>query len=483
MANPSITTRDTAQLVEDTDNIYQTVVVASKRARQISSNMKEELSNKLAEFASTVDNLEEIFENREQIEISKFYERMPKPTIMLQGKNIILGITGSIAAYKTAILTRLLLKEGAEVQIIMTEDAMEFITPLTLSTLSKKPVLSKFTKNDSGEWNNHVELGLWADLLIIAPASANTLAKCAHGICDNLLLATYLSAKCPVAFAPAMDLDMYQHPTTSENIQKLESYGNRIFHAASGELASGLDGQGRMQEPEDLLKEVANILSSKKKFQNKKVVITAGPTQEAIDPVRFIGNHSSGKMGYAIARAFALEGAKVTLISGPSSLHPPIGVTNFIQVKSASEMYEQTLKVYTDSDIAVFAAAVADYRPKSVAKEKIKKQSADMSIELEKTVDIAKSLGEKKLSHQINVGFALETENEESNAINKLQNKSFDLVVLNSLRDKNAAFGHDTNKVKIYSKSGLERESELLEKTKIADVILEQIHKLTVIDE
>jgi phosphopantothenoylcysteine decarboxylase/phosphopantothenate--cysteine ligase len=397
---------------------------------------------------------------------------------MLQGKKIILGITGSIAAYKTAILARLLIKAGAEVQIIMTDDAKEFITPLTLSTLSKNPVLSKFTKNDNGEWNNHVELGLWADLILIAPASANTIAKCANGICDNLLLATYLSAKCPVAFAPAMDLDMYQHPTTTSNLNKLESFGNIIIHAASGELASGLDGQGRMQEPEQLLKEVEDVLTVKKKFKNKKVVITAGPTHEAIDPVRFVGNHSSGKMGYAIAQSFIKEGAQVILISGPSSLAPPSGTASFIKVKSAEEMYKEAEKKYSESNIIVFAAAVADYRPKSIAKEKIKKKDKEMSIEMEKTIDIAKTLGEKKGQHQLNIGFALETENEEANALQKLKNKNFDLIVLNSLRDENAAFGHNTNKVKIYSRKGLVEESELLSKSKIADIILNQIYKL-----
>lgn len=398
---------------------------------------------------------------------------------MLQGKKIILGITGSIAAYKSAMLTRLLIKEGAEVQIIMTDDAKEFITPLTLSTLSQKPVLSKFVKNNTGEWNNHVQLGLWADLILIAPASANTLAKCANGICDNLLLATYFSAKCPVAFAPAMDLDMYQHPTTSANIKKLESFGNTIIHAASGELASGLEGQGRMQEPEFLVKEVEDILSVKKKFEGKKVVITAGPTHEAIDPVRFIGNHSSGKMGYAIAQSFIREGAHVNLISGPSSLDKPLGTANFISVKSAEEMYKEAEKNYSDADIIVFAAAVADYRPKSVAKEKIKKKAEDISIEMEKTIDIAKTLGKKKKKNQLNIGFALETENEEANALKKLKNKNFDLVVLNSLRDKNAAFGHNTNKVKIYGQKGLLVESELLSKSKVADIILNQIFKLT----
>ncbi|WMN06460.1 bifunctional phosphopantothenoylcysteine decarboxylase/phosphopantothenate--cysteine ligase CoaBC [Marivirga arenosa] len=398
---------------------------------------------------------------------------------MLQGKKIILGITGSIAAYKTAILTRLLVKEGAEVQVIMTEDAKEFITPLTLSTLSNNPVLSIFSNKETGEWNNHVDLGIWADLLLIAPASANTLGKCANGICDNLLLATYLSAKCPVAFAPAMDLDMYKHPTTLSNIKKLESFGNKIIEAESGELASGLEGQGRMQEPEVLVEEIKKILDLKKKFKGKKVVITAGPTHEAIDPVRFVGNHSSGKMGYALAEEFASEGAEVTLISGPSSLKAPQNLSEFISVKSAQDMYEKADQAYTNSDIAIFAAAVADYRPKTVAKEKIKKKENGMTIDMEKTVDIAKSLGQKKKSNQINIGFALETENEEQNAQKKLENKNFDLVVLNSLRDEKAAFGHDTNKVKIYSSDGLVEESPLLSKKEVAKIILHQVYNLS----
>lgn len=398
---------------------------------------------------------------------------------MLQGKKIILGITGSIAAYKTAILTRLLVKEGAEVQVIMTEDAKEFITPLTLSTLSNNPVLSIFSNKETGEWNNHVDLGIWADLLLIAPASANTLGKCANGICDNLLLATYLSAKCPVAFAPAMDLDMYKHPTTLSNIKKLESFGNKIIEAESGELASGLEGQGRMQEPEVLVEEIKKILDLKKKFKGKKVVITAGPTHEAIDPVRFVGNHSSGKMGYALAEEFASEGAEVTLISGPSSLKAPQNLSEFISVKSAQDMYEKADQAYPNSDIAIFAAAVADYRPKTVAKEKIKKKENGMTIDMEKTVDIAKSLGQKKKSNQINIGFALETENEEQNAQKKLENKNFDLVVLNSLRDEKAAFGHDTNKVKIYSSDGLVEESPLLSKKEVAKIILHQVYNLS----
>lgn len=397
---------------------------------------------------------------------------------MIQGKKIILGITGSIAAYKTAILTRLLVKEGAEVQIIMTPDAHEFVTPLTLSTLSKRPVLTNFSLDETGVWNNHVELGLWADLLLIAPASANTLAKCANGLCDNLLIATYLSARCPVAFAPAMDLDMYQHPSVTENIKKLESFGNIIYEATSGELASGLEGKGRMQEPEVLVEFIEKHFNTKKKLRQKKVLITAGPTNEAIDPVRFIGNHSSGKMGYALAKACADEGAEVTLVSGPSALIPPDKIKKFIRVQSAQEMYEATQEHYDSTDIVIFAAAVADYKPKTVATEKIKKKANSMSIEMEKTIDIAKTLGQLKKPHQLNVGFALETENEEKNAKGKLQNKNFDLIVLNSLRDENAAFGHDTNKVKIYGQSGLVLDSELLQKSKVAELILAQIEHL-----
>ena len=395
----------------------------------------------------------------------------------MKGKKIILGITGSIAAYKAATLTRLLVKAGAEVQIVSTEAALTFITPLTLSTLSKNPVLHQFEKDDTGEWNNHVALGLWADLILIAPASANTLAKCAHGICDNLLIATYLSAKCPVAFAPAMDLDMYLHPSTSKNLQLLQSYGNIIFESAEGELASGLSGKGRMQEPEDLLQAVEALFEQKKRFEHKKVMITAGPTYEAIDPVRFIGNHSSGKMGYAIAEAFVAEGADVTLISGPTNLAQPAGLENFIQVRSSEDMYQAANDIFDTIDIAVMAAAVADYKPKEVAQEKIKKKSEESSLTLVKTKDIAKSLGAKK-EHQKLIGFALETENETANALKKLDTKNLDLIVLNSLRDEQAGFRYDTNKVSIFSKEGLQEASELLPKQAIAKLILTHIEKL-----
>jgi len=396
---------------------------------------------------------------------------------LLKDKKIVLGITGSIAAYKSAMLTRLLVKSGAEVQIISTDAANEFITPLTLSTLSKNPVLSSFQKDETGEWNNHVELGLWADLILIAPASANTMAKCAHGICDNLLIATYLSAKCPVAFAPAMDLDMYQHKSTKDNLYKLKSYGNIIFESASGELASGLSGQGRMQEPEDLLAALEQFFTKDQKLKGKKVLITAGPTHEPIDPVRFIGNHSSGKMGYAIAATFKNAGADVTLITGPTNIDKPVGLANIIEVTSAEEMYAAADKHFAKTDIAVLSAAVADYRAATQATEKIKKtdDSNEMMLKLVKTPDIAKSLGAKKKAHQQIIGFALETENEESNAKKKLQNKNFDLIVLNSLRNEKSAFGYDTNQVKIFDKNGLKYESALLPKSEIAQIILEQI--------
>lgn len=394
---------------------------------------------------------------------------------MLKDKKIILGITGSIAAYKAAILTRLLVKEGAEVQIICTKSALSFITPLTLSTLSDKAVLSTFAKDETGVWNNHVDLGLWADFMLIAPASANTIAKCAHGLCDNLLLATYLSAKCPVAFAPAMDLDMYAHPSTVSNIEQLHSFGNIIFEAKSGPLASGLSGQGRMQEPEELIEQLKQFFTVKKKFNGKKVLITAGPTYEPLDPVRFIGNHSSGKMGYALAAAFQNQGAEVYLITGPTTIAKPKGLKEIVSIQSAEEMYQAADKLFGEMDIAVMSAAVADYTPKDVAPEKIKKNEAIFKLELTKTVDIAKSLGKQKKSHQKLIGFALETQNEEANAIKKLENKNLDMIVLNSLRDDQAGFGYDTNQVKIFTKEGLKYQSDLLPKTAIASIILSQI--------
>lgn len=397
----------------------------------------------------------------------------------LKNKKILLGISGSIAAYKSALLVRLLVKEKADVKVIMTESAKDFITPLTLSTLSKNPVLSSFTKGDTGEWNNHVELGLWADVMIIAPASANTLAKCANGICDNLLIASYLSAKCTVFFAPAMDLDMYKHPSTIGNLKKLTSYGNHIINAEFGELASGLMGEGRLAEPEQIVYELTRYFSKMTVFEGKKVLITAGPTQEPIDPVRFISNHSSGKMGFAIAEAFEMAGAEVTLVSGPVSIASPKGV-KVEKVQSARQMFETTAKYFAESDIVVFSAAVADYTPTHVADKKIKKNedvscSVQLNIELTKTTDIAATLGHQKKSGQIIVGFALETDNEFENAKGKLERKNFDFIVLNSLQDSGAGFRYDTNKIKIINQEGKIYDFDLKTKKEVAQDILATI--------
>lgn len=396
---------------------------------------------------------------------------------MSSGRKILLGVCGSIAAYKSATFVRLLVKAGYEVQVVMTDAAKTFITPLTLATLSKRPVLSSFIKNDEGEWENHVDLALWADLILIAPASANTLAKLSNGICDNLLAAIYLSAKCPVAFAPAMDLDMYKHPTTLSNLAKLTSFGNIIIDAQHGELASGLVGEGRMAEPEHLMSFVSDHFQRNDRFKGKKILITAGPTYEKIDPVRFIGNHSSGKMGLALAHAFADEGAMVQLIAGPGIY--PIFSDNIVltSVASADEMYAQVEARFDTSDISVFAAAVADYKPINPAKEKIKKSSEVMTIELVKNKDIAAEMGRKKASHQINVGFALETENEEEFALKKLVKKNFDLIVLNSLNDKGAGFSLDTNKVTIFSVDQKTKRFELKSKVQVAHDILNSIHE------
>jgi len=393
---------------------------------------------------------------------------------MLEGKNILVGVTASIAAYKAAIFVRLLVKAGAEVQVVMTEAAKEFITPLTLATLSKQPVLSTFTDGDEGEWNNHVELGLWADAMIIAPASANTLGKMANGLCDNLLLAAYLSARCPVFVAPAMDLDMYQHPAVQDNLKRLASFGNHIIDAEDGELASGLSGLGRLAEPEHLIEALEDFFESKKKLSGKKVLITAGPTYEAIDPVRFIGNHSSGKMGYALAEKARDAGATVTLVSGPSHLPAPKGV-HVIKVSSGKEMYEAAKTHYDETDISLFAAAVADYAPRSVADQKIKKAGDSLTIDLEKTIDIAQTLGEIKTKEQFNVGFALETEHEIAHAKAKLVKKNFDLIVLNSLNNSGAGFGHETNKVTLIDKANNLQEFELKSKRAVAQDIIDAI--------
>ncbi len=376
---------------------------------------------------------------------------------VLHGKNILLGVSGGIAAYKTAFLVRLLVKKGANVKVVMTDAAKDFVTPLTLATLSKNEVFSSFTnekENDSfkePKWNNHVELALWADLFLIAPATANTLSKMANGACDNLLLACYLSAKCPVYYAPAMDLDMYAHPTTHATFQKLEHFGNVQIPAAFGELASGLVGQGRMTEPEEIVAFLENDLQKKLPLRGKKFLITAGPTYEAIDPVRFIGNHSSGKMGFAIAEEAAKLGAEVILISGPVSLKLENDSIKIIRVTSAEEMYTAAHDHFEKTDVAILSAAVADYRPSEVASEKIKKKENELTIQLTKTKDILASLGQLK-KNQFLVGFALETQNEEENAKLKLKKKNLDLIVLNSLRDEGAGFQTDTNKITLIGK-------------------------------
>jgi len=398
----------------------------------------------------------------------------------LTGKKILLGVTGSIAAYKAAHLTRLLIKSGAEVQIIMSASAFDFITPLTLATLSKRPVLSQFKKDESGEWNNHVELGLWADLFLVAPLSANTLAKFALGICDNLLAAIYLSARCPVMVAPAMDLDMYQHPAVQYNLNRLEGFGHKVLHAESGELASGLSGQGRMMEPEHILGHVQSFFKDKDDFKEKKVLITMGPTLEALDPVRFISNHSSGKMGMAIAEEFSRRGAEVFVVSGPIALKVSKEKFHWNSVTSADEMYEVAAALHPKVDICVFTAAVADYAPAQIAPEKIKKASTLISISLRKNVDIALELGKMKRVNQIHVGFALETENEAANAKAKLKKKNFDLIVLNSAKVKGAGFKVDTNQVVLFGADGRSVHSELASKTTVAALILDQIKTIPV---
>ena len=397
---------------------------------------------------------------------------------ILKDKNILLGITAGIAAYKSASLVRLFIKAGANIKVVMTPASKDFITPLTLSTLSKNPVYSSFVdeEDDNQVWNNHIDLGLWADLFVIAPATANTLAKMANGVCDNILLATYLSAKCPVYFAPAMDLDMYKHQSTKNSFEKLSSFGNKMIPAGTGELASGLVGEGRMAEPKDIVDFITNDILDQLPLNGKSVLITAGPTYEALDPVRFIGNHSSGKMGFEIAKSAANLGAKVTLVSGPT--HQNIDHNHVIlkPVVSAQEMYNEVHKHFKDSDIAILSAAVADYRPKKVADKKIKNKDSTFTIELEKTKDILRSLGEAK-SNQFLVGFALETNDELANAKGKLRSKNLDLIVLNSLKDEGAGFGVSTNKVTFITSTDKVIEHELKPKAEVAQDLMQQILK------
>lgn len=394
---------------------------------------------------------------------------------MLKNKHILIGVSGSIAAYKSAFLIRLLVRAGAEVKVIMTPAAAEFITPLTLSTLSKNPVLIDFVKGKEGEWNNHVALGLWADAFIIAPASANTMAKMSTGICDNLLMATYLSARCPVYFAPSMDLDMYKHPSTLENLKRLASFGNKIIAPGTGELASGLSGEGRMAEPEEILAFLETELSTTLALNGKKVLITAGPTHEALDPVRFIGNHSSGKMGFALAEEFANQGAEVALICGPTHLTTENKSIHRIDITSAEELYEAALKEFKTADVSILSAAVADYRPDKIASQKIKKTDAVPVINLVPTKDTLLELGKLKKKNQVLVGFALETENEIENAKKKIKNKNLDLIVLNSLNDPGAGFKNDTNRVTIIDKYNNLKEFQLKTKQEVAKDILKTI--------
>ena len=395
---------------------------------------------------------------------------------MLSGKNILLGVSGGIAAYKTTFLVRLLIKAGAQVKVVMTQSASSFVSPLTLSTLSKSPVMMDFINEEDGSlsWNNHVELGLWADVMLIAPATANTLSKMANGTCDNLLLATYLSAKCPVYFAPAMDLDMYKHPSTKSSLEKLQSFGNIMIPAESGELASGLHGEGRMAEPENIMAFIQEDLKKGLPLSGKKVLITAGPTQEAIDPVRFLGNRSTGTMGFELAKRAAILGANVILVSGPTHLSIDDQNIQLIRVVAAQDMYDACHEHYEDTDIAICAAAVADYRPKTIASEKVKKQAGDMKIELERTPDILMSLGEAK-KNQFLVGFALETQNELENAKGKLQRKHLDGIVLNSLKDDGAGFGGSTNKITFIDKNSGIKTFDLKTKSEVASDIWEEI--------
>lgn len=396
---------------------------------------------------------------------------------MLKGKKIILGITGGIAAYKSAQLVRSLIQKGVEVKVVMTPLAKEFITPLTMATLSKNPVLVDFFDPTNGNWNSHVNLGLWADAMLVAPATANTLAKMATGIADNLLLTTYLSAKCPVFVAPSMDLDMFAHPTTKQNLKTLKSFGNIVIEPTVGELASGLEGKGRMEEPENIVRVLSDYFVTKDML-GKKILITAGPTYEKIDPVRYIGNYSSGKMGFALAEACAQRGAIVTLVSGPVGISTYNKGIERINVESAEEMHKIVMSRFADMDGAILCAAVADFTPVSSAANKIKREKDNLVLDLKPTKDIAAAVGAIKKPEQFIVGFALETDNEEKNAIEKMERKNFDFIVLNSLQDPDSGFGFDTNKVTIIHRSGLKKAFELKTKLDVADDILKEINTL-----
>ena len=397
---------------------------------------------------------------------------------MLAGKHIILGITGGIAAYKCATLTRLLVKAGAEVQVIMTPNAKQFIQPLTLSTLSGKPVICEFFTANTGQWNIHVDLGLWADALIIAPATASTIGKMAHGVADNMLVTTYLSAKAPVFIAPAMDLDMMRHPSTVRNLELLRSYGNHIIEPAEGELASHLIGKGRMEEPENIVKALDDFFSRGEDLQGKRVLITAGPTVEKIDPVRYISNFSSGKMGFALAEECASRGAQVTLVAGPVTLKTHNSLIERIDVTTAVEMHDAVMQALPQSDAIILCAAVADYRVENVADSKIKREKTENPvIQLTPNPDIARAVGQAKRQDQVSVGFALETDNETVNAQGKLERKNLNFIVMNSLRDKNAGFQVDTNKVTIFTDKGEIIDGECKSKRDVARDIIDVLHK------
>lgn len=398
-------------------------------------------------------------------------------TMALKGKKIILGVTGSIAAYKSAQLIRLLVKEGAEVKVIMTQLAKEFISPLTLATLAKNPILVDFFDPTNGNWNSHVDLGIWADAYVIAPATANTIGKMANGVADNLLLTTYMSAKCPVIVAPAMDLDMFIHPAMQNNLEILKSYGNQIIEPGNGFLASGLEGKGRMEEPENIVRFLDDFFTPKT-LLGKNILITAGPTYEKIDPVRFVGNYSTGKMGFALAEVCARQGAQVCLVSGPVNLttkHPNI---ERIDVESAGEMYVEVTNRFYGMDGAILCAAVADFTPKQPAEVKLKREKEDLLLDLKPTQDIAASVGEMKTGSQFLVGFALETNNEEANAQSKMERKNFDFIVLNSLQDEKAGFGYDTNKISIIHRSGEKVAFDLKDKSAVAEDIVAEIAKI-----